>query len=129
MSWTYSLPFCLVLAGCTSVPVSQAAVRMPDTVRVRVFPSFVQPGSEVIVQTRPLAGAVCTCLRIIDGDGMAWAESCGADGPRRVPFRPSHPGKHIAYLAYQRPDGTWTTSAKDKAEFCVLGGDTGDICP
>jgi hypothetical protein len=93
-----------------------------DLPRVSVYPTLVMPGSEVIVMTRPLKllPAVEACLRIVDGDGFAWHETCGDTASRRVPFRPSKVGRHIAYLYYPMADGPLHLT-KDRAEFCVLG--------
>jgi hypothetical protein len=97
--------------------------------RVSFYPRLAMPGKEVIVMARPIQGfSGETCLRIIDADAFAWHETCWQGGDsRRVTFRPVRTGPHIGYLAYADGDA-WRTSAKDKAELCVLGGDDGS-CP
>lgn len=95
--------------------------------RVTVYPQIAMPGAEVIVVVRPLRfGPEEACLRVIDRDGFAWMESCGDTQSRRVPFRPSKVGAHIAYLYYVTADGPLHLSG-DRAAFCVVGED--DNCP
>jgi len=96
--------------------------------RVSFYPPLAMPGKEVIVLARPMAGfSGETCLRIIDADAFAWHETCWQGGDsRRVTFEPVRAGRHIGYLAYASGDG-WLTTAKDRAELCVLG--EGADCP
>jgi hypothetical protein len=124
----------LVVSAC-GVRMSQPAAGNPNVTRqdFTVFapfsPRLAMPGKEVIVMARPIQGfSGETCLRIIDADAFAWHETCWQGGDsRRVTFRPVRTGPHIGYLAYADGDA-WRTSAKDKAELCVLGGDDGS-CP
>lgn len=117
------------LAACAPAPkpVFAPLSYRSELPRVSVFPpAFVMAGHELIVVARPLTrGEVC--LRVIDADAFAWHETCWEGGDsRRIPFRPMRPGRHIAYLAYHTRDA-WSTSARDKAEFCALG--EGADCP
>lgn len=106
------------------MPVLSYRTEMP---RVSVYPRLTMPGQDVIIVARPLqAGMVC--LRVIDSDAFVWDESCWEDGSYdRITFTPMKPGRYIAYLAYQRGDDGWVTTANDDADFCAVGEDAG--CP
>jgi hypothetical protein len=125
------LLMCLLVSACAPSPtatVFQPLSYNAKLPRVSVYPEFVFPGGEVIVMARPSKAlpAVEACVRVIDADGFAWQETCGDTASRRIPFRPSKAGTHIAYLYYPMADGPVHFSA-DRAEFCVVG--EGADCP
>lgn len=113
-------------------PARYPAVSMPvlsyrsELPRVSVYPQLAMPGADMVLVGRPLVASE-VCLRVIDRDGFAWFETCWEGGDsRRIPFRPSRVGAHVAYLAY-RVGETWATGPRDRVTFCVLGEDAG--CP
>ena len=114
--------------GYTQPPVFPPLSYHASLPRVSFYPQLAMPGAEVVIMARPVRPFTGeTCLRVVDLDAFAWHETCWEGGDsRRVLFQPKRVGKHIAYLAYNRGDG-WVTSAKDRAELCVLGEDAG--CP
>jgi hypothetical protein len=122
----------LLVSACSTPP--PASVVFPplsynaNLPRVSFYPQLVMPGKEVVILARPMRPFTGeTCLRVIDVDAFAWHETCWEGGDsRRIPFRPMKPGRYVGYLAYASGDG-WLTTAKDKAELCVLGEDAN--CP
>lgn len=116
--------------GCagTSAP-SGYTTRPPDGTFLSVYPTFVQPGTAVVVQTRSrgIAAPYEQCVVVLGPDGLEHRRSCGADVARRVIVTPTAYGRYAVAVTYE--DGEQIRYEQGSAQwFCVVGSDDINAC-
>jgi hypothetical protein len=117
-------------SACAAVPhtTSGYVTRVPDGVYLTVYPTFVQPGTPIVVQTRSRGVTNHQqCVVVLGPDGLEHQRSCGADEARRVTVHPTAYGRYAVAVTYENDDEIKYEQGSAKW-FCVLGGDDPNAC-
>lgn len=126
--WRLCILLTLPLLGCTP-PISGYVTRPPDDVYLAVYPTFVQPGTAIVIQTRSrdVPAPFEQCVVVLGPDGLEHMRSCTADTGRRLTFVPTSYGRYAVAVTYE--DGEVIRYVNGSAKwFCVVGGDDPDAC-